>query len=193
MNRRMAAATIALAVIGAGLTACGDEPGAVSSPTVTSKTSATASKAPTPTPSPTPTEDPLFTEAKAVHLKYLEASFRLDQQGGASRLPESMKSLVGGEYATVLEKVYSDMYKEKIHADRGSSWKRVSVWQRPAKSGFLVALGSCVDFRNVTYRKESDGSSSRGSWILDELQFRRVNGSLVIVDGSSRQVKSCGR
>lgn len=192
MDRKVLATAIAVAVIGSGLTACGNDPEASPSP-ATSISTATTPTPTTATPSatPTPSDDPLFTEAKAVHLKYVAATFRLDQEGGASTLPQPIASMVGGDFSRALESLYADMHRKGIRATPNSSWTRVSAWQIATAKGHIVGLASCVDFRNVTYVKKSDGTSSNGTWIRDELQFQRKNGSLIIVDGSSEQVKSC--
>ncbi len=193
MGRRTVAAAMAVVMIGAVLAGCERDSESGASPTVavSSDTRPSATPTPTLTPSPIPSEDALFLEAKEVHLKYVEQTFRMDRQGGAATLPESMGAVVGGEFAKELERLYADMYQRGIYATSDSSWKRASAWPIPAVDGAEVGLGSCVDFRGVIYARQSDSATSRGTWLRDEVQFKRRDGKLVIVDGSSERVKTC--
>lgn len=194
MDRRVLATAIAMAVIGSGLTACGNDPEASPSP-ATSISTATTPTPTTETPSatPTPSEDPLFTEAKAVHLKYLEQVVALEKAGGAETLPDSMRVLVGGPFSKELQDMYAEFHRQGIRMSGSSAWKLASVWKTPAVAGNSVGLGACVDFRAVRYTKTGTTEVSKGTWRRDDLQLSKKGSNLIIVSGSSKQVDRCAR
>jgi hypothetical protein len=171
-----------------GMAGCGGgDAGAGGTPSV----SGGASVTPSVTPTPTPSEDPLFTEAKAVHLKYVEEMLKLERAGGAQELPAGMKILVAGEFESVLGRLYAEFQAKGLKATPSSKATIGSEWVIPKTKGHAVALGSCVDFRGVAYTGPGIDGVSQGMWRRDELQFDVDGDTVVIVDGSSKQVKTC--
>lgn len=171
---------VALALVGTGLSGCQEDaaPGG-------------STPAATVTPSPTPTEDPLFTEAKKVHLTYVQQLLVIEKDGGGAKLPYRMQQVVGGEFEETLSHLYSDFQKKGVRASTESSVGSVKAWEVPPSSGHDAALGACVDFHDVTYDAPGLTRPSKGMWRSDALQFDRRGATLVIVDGSSKQVRSC--
>lgn len=193
MDRRVLATAIAMAVIGSGLTACGNDPEASPSP-ATSISTATTPTPTTATPSatPTPSEDPRFTEAKAVHLKYLSELISFEKSGGGTELPPQMSALVGGAYKKTVQRTYALFEESGLRAEPDSKWSRPSTWRISTTGNHMIAIGACVDLRGVTYSKKGTQKTARGPWRLDELQFDRKGSTLIITEGRTTKVTSCG-
>lgn len=183
MDRRWVVGVVALALVGAGLSGCqeGAAPGG----------STPAATVTTVTPSPTPTEDPLFTEAKKVHLEYLEQMVLMDENGGKGAPSAEMRTLVTGEFEATLDDVYAKLRESGMHAERDAEWSRLSIRRTDSAKSHVIGISSCVDFSNIRYMNASGSVVSRGSIRHDELQFERKAGKLVIAEGSSEGVKSC--
>ncbi|MDN6555744.1 MAG: hypothetical protein L0K74_04395 [Acidipropionibacterium acidipropionici] len=140
---------------------------------------------------PAPSEDPLFTEAKAVHLKYVEEFVALEKAGGADSLPVSMRTLVSGEYEVATNNLFKEIRQRGVVASSDSKWKIVTVRRLPSSEGFAIDIRSCVDFRDMHYSLRDGTSKSSGTLRIDTLKMKRERSSLVISDGSSRRVKKC--
>jgi hypothetical protein len=139
----------------------------------------------------TPSEDALFLEASKVHLKYLEELVAFEKSGGGAELPPAMARLVGGNYGSAVEKVYTRFAEAGLKATEGSTWSRTKVWPIPTTGRHLTAIGACVDLRGMTYTKKGTEKTAEGPWRLDELQFDRKGSSLVMTKGRTSEVKSC--
>jgi hypothetical protein len=185
--RRCVAVGLALVMV-SGMAGCGGgDAGAGGTPSV----SGGASVTPSVTPTPTPSEDPLFTEAKAVHLKYLDQVLRLEKAGGASRLPDEMRVLVTGQYMKDVEAAYARLAKLGTKADPSSQYHVVSVRQSTARDGGIVAIRACVDARKVILLDKTGKRAGRGTLRQDDLSFVKVGDSLAISDGDSVRVDAC--
>lgn len=141
---------------------------------------------------PAPSEDPLFTEAKAVHLKYLDQVLRLEKSGGAQTLPDEMRALVTGQYEKDVEEAYSGLAKLGTRADEASRYRVVDVGQVPTRDG-VVAIRACVDARAVILLDKSGKRAGHGTLRQDDLSFARIGNRLAISDGDSVGVDSCER
>jgi hypothetical protein len=171
-----------------GMAGCGGgDAGAGGMPAVSGGSAVT----PSVTPTPTPSEDPLFTEAKAVHLKYLEAMVAMDQAGGQGGLSESMKAVVSGEFQQTLEDVYAKLRQSGLKAQPNAKWRRVRIVQDASGSNHVISITACVDFTALKYVDSNGKVTAWGSMRKDVLKFDRRNGSLVISEGTSGAVKSC--
>ena len=142
---------------------------------------------------PAPSEDPLFTEAKAVHLKYVEEMVKLDRAGGADALPASMKAVVGGDFEKALKYGYAEMKVKNFRETTSEKWKVTDVWPIKADGSHAVGVGACVDFTKFHYESPDGSRKGDGTMRRDEVQLSRRGGTLVITDGSSKQVEKCER
>lgn len=192
MDRRVLATAIAMAVIGSGLTACGNDPEASPSP-ATSISTATTPTPTTETPSatPTPSEDPLFTEAKAVHALYMEQILSLEKAGGAETLPPGLEALVTGKYRKDVQDAYRKLKSIGSHADSNSTYQVKWIHQSQPKPGTTFAIRACVDASGVTIRDRSGNISGKGTLRQDDFSLIRRDNRLVIADGDSIRVKKC--
>lgn len=182
------AAGLALVMV-SGVAGCARDDAVAGGSPSSSGGSATASGSGVSTPAPS--EDPLFTEAKAVHLKYVEEMVTFEMRGGGSQIPQSMSALIEGEYEAAVTKAYAEFASQGLYAEPGSTWTRTAVWRVDIRDGHAVGLGACVDLRGVIYSRDGTDKTSRGPWRRDELMFNVRGDSVVISEGSSRKVDSC--
>ena len=171
----------------------------------------TSPHSPTPTPSPTCTpeaggaaypctpaqhaamkeKDALYAEAEAVYRASFAESIRVSRDGGVEEATDIMLATSQGHFLQESVERARSLHERKVRA-KGSDPRVVSVDRLPgpAKGGSVVAIRVCVDASGWGFYA-GDELVTPGGVAIDDLYFRRFNGSLRIIGADGQDVDSC--
>lgn len=196
-------APLVAVILASGLVACQrDEPApgitpATQSVTPTASGSSPGSSSGGPssgwTTSGTPTQEALLKEAEAVYRAYVPETLKLEEAGGADKLPPVFDKYLMEPYRTTVETTYQNLRASgaKIEGVESVQLRAISAIDASARAGATVGLTACLDGSRATVRKR-DRTTEPGSIVNRKLYFKRdSDGVLKIFSSQAVEVRSC--
>ncbi|WP_147243143.1 hypothetical protein [Acidipropionibacterium virtanenii] len=126
-----------------------------------------------------------------MYAKYLDQIIEMNKQGGGTKLPAAMKSIVSGEYEQAMLNLYTHTRKQGYHATPTSSGRVTTITRVDPGASHAISIDACMDLTSMTFVDTSGKVVDKGTLRRDNFQLDRRNGSLVISEGNSKKVATC--